>query len=98
MGRAQARTIMGRKCGACVGCWRGTLHLARGWPLGGRKTLGDPIPPDRSVRAVSRYHPLVITHPLIEAKSLVESGTWRNVGIPDQTTDPSPPIGFGLRW
>src|SRR3954465_12342691 len=55
---ARARTIMGRKWGACVGCGRGTLHLAWGWPLGGRKTLGEPIPPNRSVRAVSRHHSL----------------------------------------
>src|SRR3954449_2323724 len=28
------------------------------WPLGGRRILGDPTPPNRSVRAVPRHHPL----------------------------------------
>jgi hypothetical protein len=53
-----ACTIVGRKCGACVGCGRATIHLRSWWPLGGRWTLGDPTPPDRSVRAVSRHRPL----------------------------------------
>src|SRR5215212_901893 len=32
----------------------------------------------------------VITHPLIDAKSAVNSDTWRNAGILNHTGDPSP--------
>ena len=38
--------------------WRAVLHLRSWWPHKGRRTLDVPTPPNRSVRAVFRHHPL----------------------------------------